>query len=117
MTFKKKVIIKTIVIIVLFLLIGWMILYFIIARLTVPRFPEENLKKALELMEDESYIGMSFEECEEIFGDSGKESPGQCVCYSVGTFQWMGQCDYELHIFFDQEEKVKAIRLIEEEEW
>lgn len=117
MTFKKKLFIKAIVIILLYLLIGWMFLYFILGKLAVPRFPEESLKRALEFVEDEKCVGMSFEECEELFGDKEKEDPVQNICYSVGTFKWMGNAEYVLYIFFDEEDRVKDAMLVEEEEW
>ncbi len=57
MTFKKKLIIKTIIIIVLSILISGMFLYFILVKLAVPRFPEESLKRALEFVEVLSVSG------------------------------------------------------------
>lgn len=113
---SKGYIYKIILIVILSICIGWAVVHFICARLAVPRLPDESLQTALDFVENEDYIGMTFEECEAIFGDSGKDSPGQCIVYSVGRFDWMGRREYELHIYFDHDEKVKAAILAEKRE-
>lgn len=116
MTFKRKVILKSIIILILLPITMWTVFNLVLVWVTAPRCPDERLKKALELMKSESYIGMTLEECEEIFGDSGVESPEQVISYPVGTFQWMGYRNYIFYIYFDEENTVWEVRLEEESE-
>ena len=78
------------------------------------RFPDAELKRALEFMEDEQYIGMTLEECEEIFGESNAISPAEKIVYPAGYFRWGWSESYEIHIYFDEDERVREVRLQEE---
>lgn len=113
---RKKIGLKILLIIVLSIGNVWAIVHFACGILVVPRMPDERLKLALDFIENEDYIGMTLEECEEIFGDSGKDSPGQCICYQVGRYNWFGESGYELYIYFDENERVKAVVLHAESE-
>ena len=111
---REKIALKIFLIMVLAVGNLWAVFHFVCGILLIPRMPEERLALALEFLEEEEYIGMTLEECEEIFGDSGKDSPGQCVVYRVGRYDWFGADGYELYIYFDEDETVKAAVLKEE---
>lgn len=113
MTIKIKQIIKKIFIVVYtacnILFLNWLIFS---RTLFALGNPDKELERAIDFMKDEQYIGMTLEECEVIFGDSGLESPKDVVVYPAGTFQdgwWPGQ--YEIVIYFDINERVKYVRL------
>lgn len=121
MTSKKEyifVIIKSILIIILSIwvvpLSGLLIVYGLASGLFNVRLPNEELQRAITFIQEENYVGMTLEECEEVFGDSGVESPVQYIVYPAGCFQWGWSDEYELYIYFDENEQVKEVILKEE---
>ncbi len=111
-----KIIIAFILCFVLIPLLIQLLELMLIKVLGTSLLPDDDLQRAIAFMEEGQYIGMTLEECEEIFGDSGLESPGQCVVYPAGNFQWGLSDGYELYIYFDDDERVKAVKLKEEKD-
>ncbi len=117
MTSRVKEIIKIVLIIILFINIVWACFHFMMGILLVPRMPDEDLKNALKFVSDRKSIGMTLDECEAIFGDCGRDSPGQVVAYPVGSYKWMSDKEYTLYIYFDESERVKKAILEQDKEW
>lgn len=111
-------IVKSILIIILSIwvvpLSGLLIVYGLASGLFNVRLPNEELQRAITFIQEENYVGMTLEECEEVFGDSGEESPVQYIVYPAGCFRWGWSDEYELYIYFDENEQVKEVILKEE---
>lgn len=111
---KIQVIIKTIIAIVLGLFIHIAVIgIFLLANLLACRCPNEELERALDFLKDEQYIGMTIEDCEEIFGEYDGSTEAQVIVYPAGYYQHGLTAEYEIYIFFDEEGKVKAAKLKE----
>lgn len=115
-----KITIKIILIIFLFIilipLLVQLLELMIIKVLGTSLFPNDDLQRAIAFIEDEQYIGMTLEECEAILGDSGLESPKDVIVYPAGNFQWGLSDGYELYIYFDDDQRIKAVKLKEEKD-
>ena len=83
--------------------------------LFVPRKPNEELARALEFEKDKNNIGMTFEECEEIFGELGDFPESYVVVVPAGYFRYQGffadTIRYELYIYFDDDKCVRKVML------
>ena len=121
MNFNKKEKIRNIVLVVLSTIILWSAGILILCRIFfVPRCPSEELKKALEFVNSENSIGMSLDECKEIFPELSFRSNNQKASVYVGCFEygnWEGQPEYTLYIFFDENDKVRFAQLRDNYEW
>ncbi len=92
------------------------ILYIIVGRfIFLPRVPNEELKRALEFERNKDNIGMTFEECEEMFGELGTYPKSNMLVLQAGHFLRSGFLvdaeRYELYIYFDENQCVKYVML------
>lgn len=76
--------------------------------------PSDELENVITFINDKQYIGMSVEECKEELGEPIGIKTGEYVIFSAGYFQKGVSERYELYVYLDENERVKAVRLKEE---
>ena len=103
--------IKKIIIIILFSVILVEVYYIIIAGMYVPAMPDEEMKKAMEFLDDEEYIGMTVEECEKLLEEDAHEYSENCVFVNAGTYCYLENVEFILLLYLDDEGKVFWARL------
>ncbi len=87
-------------------------LMFCLQILFAERFPDEDMQKTLDFLQGE-YVGMSLEECEDVFGQYDGALDDQVISYPAGHFKWGLSETYEVYIYFDDEGRVVEARLKE----
>ncbi len=110
---KNKKIKKIIILLIPIILL---IIYIFGCRLLfVPREPSVELERALEFERSKNSVGITFEECEQIFGELGVFPESHVVVVPAGYFQYQGffadTVQYELYIYFDDSRCVKKVML------
>lgn len=76
--------------------------------------PNDELKNVISFINDKEYIGMSIGECKKELGEPIGIKTGEYVIFSAGYFQKGVYERYELYVYLDENERVKAVRLKEE---
>lgn len=109
---KEKIIEVKTLLIPIFL----MLLYAVIGRLAfLPQKPSDELERALNFERSRSSIGMTFEECEEIFGELGEFPDSHVLVVPAGYFRYQGFFSdtiwYEMYIYFDENQQVKEVMM------
>lgn len=81
--------------------------------LLTERFPNKDMQKTLQFLHNDNCVGMTREECEIIFGMPERDLDSSIVCYPAGKFQLGLTDEYELYIYYDENNVVKAAEMRE----
>lgn len=103
--------IKKIIIIIIFSVILAEVYHIVIAGMFVPAVPDEEMKKALEFLDAEKYIGMTVEECEKLLEGEAHKYSENCVFFNAGTYRYLENDEFILLLYLDDEGKVFWARL------
>lgn len=120
---KKQIIIKMLIVIAIHLSI---VFHFIpvlfLGLFFAERFPNERMQMVMDFLSNNEYIGMSRDECLEMFGEevhnpnikSGRY-PGydidSMMVFKAGRCQWGLSEDYLIYLFFDENGYVEDARI------
>lgn len=97
--------IKKIIIITIFSIIIVELYHVIVAGIFIPAAPDEELKKAIEFLQKDDYVGMTVEECEELLGEEAIRG-NERVYFDAGTYRYCKDVEYVLMIRLNDAGKV-----------
>lgn len=97
---------KKIMMIIIFSVILVEVYYVVIWGMFIPAVPDEELKRAIEFLQEEEYIGMTVEECEELLEAEVIPGRGERVYFDAGTYRYCKDVEYVLMLRLNDEGKV-----------